>query len=87
MALFGSGRPNLRCRFMGGKADSRLHASRSLDDPSGSLRQRLIGCAVNRCLLTASCRYDMLMLLVEENGFRATPPDCGSATGHGNANQ
>jgi len=30
-----------------------------------------------RCSLTASCRYDMLMLLVEENGFHGMPPNCG----------
>ena len=30
-----------------------------------------------RCSLTASCRYDMLMLLVEENGFHGTPPIAG----------
>src|SRR5258708_5752686 len=27
-----------------------------------------------RCSLTASCRYDLLMLLVEENGFLACLP-------------
>jgi hypothetical protein len=32
-------------------------------------------------LLTASCRYDMLMLLVEENGFHGTLPNCGGETG------
>jgi len=34
-----------------------------------------------RCLLTASCRYAMLMLLVEENGFRGMAPSCGSKIG------
>jgi hypothetical protein len=34
-----------------------------------------------RCLLTASCRYDMLMILVEENGFHGMPPNCGGETG------
>jgi hypothetical protein len=34
-----------------------------------------------RCLLTASCRYDMLMLLAEENGFHGMPPNCGGETG------
>jgi hypothetical protein len=27
-----------------------------------------------RCSLTASCRYDMLMLLAEENGFHGVLP-------------
>ena len=30
-----------------------------------------------RCSLTASCRYDILMILVEENGFYRMPPNCG----------
>jgi hypothetical protein len=29
----------------------------------------------SRCSLTASCLYDMLMLLVEENGFHGMPPN------------
>ncbi len=27
------------------------------------------------------CRYDMLMLFVEENGFHGMPPNCGGETG------
>jgi len=40
-----------------------------------------------RCLLTASARYDMLMLLVEENGFRGMAPQLREQDQHCHANQ
>jgi formylglycine-generating enzyme required for sulfatase activity len=33
-----------------------------------------------RCLLTASCQYDKLVLFVEENCFHGMPLNCGGET-------
>ena len=68
------------CRLSGAKRKKRGHRRTVAFDPNRSrtslpTTDRLRG---PRCWLTASCRYDMLMLLPEENGVMACPPIAGA---------
>jgi hypothetical protein len=83
MARSGPDVPARGCPLIGLKRTSLSAEPRSEIDPNRSrsslpTTDRLRG---PRCLLTASCRYDMLMFVVEENGFHGMLPNCGGETG------